>query len=145
MFDGLDSTQILVAIILTAGSMVVGRWAWSKLPKRDMGSSALATVQAARAAVDLMDDVNEARLSQLEERVARLEEIIVEKDAELKKRQEKIRLLEVEIQTLLRWIAALVEQVHQNGGIPITLNEIRYLDGDEPLLDDKGEPNVQVG
>lgn len=111
--------QILATLITVGGTLVLGRWAWSKLPKRDMGSAALTTVQAAEAAVTLMDVVTEARLQQLEERVDRLEE-------ELAAKNEKITALEREIRRLLAWIAALIEQISSLGQEPVTLDEIRF-------------------
>lgn len=122
--ENIEWTQILASAITVSGTLVLGRWAWSKLPKKDMGAAALATVQAAQQAVKLMDTVTDERMDQLEERVTVLENLVVEKEAAIKK-------LEAEIKRLLRWIAALIEQVHQAGGVPVSLEEILYLDEDE--------------
>jgi len=114
-----------------ASTIVVGRWAYTKLPKKDMGAAALVTVQAASAAVELNNQVTDQRLEQLEERVGRLELIIIEKNEKLSKAYAKIELLEKECSLLLRWIAALSEQVTLAGVIPITIDEIQGRDEEE--------------
>jgi hypothetical protein len=127
----IEWSTLIPAAFVFASTIIVGRWAYTKLPKKDMGAAALATVQAAREAVALNDQVTNQRLEQLEERVGRLEEIIVEKDQKLEKSYAKIELLEKECSLLLRWIAALSEQVTLAGKVPISLDEIQGRDKKE--------------
>lgn len=123
--EAIEWGQVIAAAVVVAGTALTGRWAWSKLPKKDMGASALATVQAAQAAVHLMDQVTDERMAQLEQRVTRLEEILEEKEGVIKR-------LEAEIKALLRWIQALIEQVTSLGQEPVTLKDIEWRnDGDE--------------
>lgn len=115
----------LIPAALTAGvAYLAARWAWSKLPKRDVGAAALTSVQAAEAAVNLTLRTTEDRIEALEERVRVLEDLVIEKE-------EKIKHLLAEIKLLERWIAVLLELLNKNGIEPITLDEIRTLDGGE--------------
>ena len=118
--ETLDWNQLIPAILVTGTAIVTGRWVWSKLPKKDMGAAALASVNAARAAVELSEQVHEERLEHLEERVLVLETLLIEKEGIIERQNEKIRSLESEMDLLLRWIAALSEQLTQAGIQPIS-------------------------
>lgn len=113
----LDWSTIIPTIVVVLVGGFTSRWAWSKLPKKDMGSAALASVEAAEAAVALARQVNEDRLEQLEERVALLEQLVIDKEEENTKLLTRIELLE-------RWIAALMEQLAQHGIEPVTMDQI---------------------
>ena len=125
MWEQVEWGQVIVAAIVVGGSLVTGRWAWNKLPKKDIGSTALASVQSAKESIELARIINDERLEQLEARVQRLEVLVEQKE-------EKIRLLEAEIKRLLQWIQALIEQVQSLGQTPVMLDEIvfRHPEGD---------------
>ena len=125
MWEQVEWGQVLAAAIVVGGSLITGRWAWNKLPKKDIGSTALASVQAAGEAIELIKAANDERIEALEARVKRLEELGIEKDR-------KIQKLETEIKALLRWIQALIEQVHSLGQDPIMMDDIAWREpGDE--------------
>lgn len=113
----LDWSTIIPTVLVVLAGGFTSRWAWSKLPKKDMGSAALASVEAAEAAVALSRQVNEDRLEQLEERVRLLEELVIAKETENTELLTRIELLE-------RWIAALMEQLAQHGIEPVTMDQI---------------------
>lgn len=113
----LDWSTIIPTVLVVVAGGFTSRWAWSKLPKKDMGSAALASVEAAEAAVALARQVNEDRLEQLEERVALLEQLVIDKEEENTKLLTRIEILE-------RWIAALMEQLAQHGIEPINMTQI---------------------
>ena len=113
----LDWSTIIPTVLVVVAGGFTSRWAWSKLPKKDMGSAALASVEAAEAAVALSRQVNEDRLEQLEERVRLLEELVIAKETENTELLTRIEMLE-------RWIAALMEQLAQHGIEPINMTQI---------------------
>lgn len=121
--DQIDWNAIIPAAFVALAGLISGRWVWSKLPKKDMGAAALASVNAAKAAVALADQIHEERLAQLEERVSILEQLVIEKDVVIAQQNEKIRELEKEIDLLLRWIASLSEQLTQEGIRPVGRGE----------------------
>jgi TolA-binding protein len=125
--NDLDWTQIMGFSVVAVGGWWSARWAWSKLPKSEQGGpAALAAVQAAAAAVKLHDQVTDERIEQLEERVHRLEQIIVENNKEKERLLRRIADLDSEIDYLLRWVAALMEQLKKAGVIPLRYEEIRH-------------------
>lgn len=113
----LDWSTIIPTVLVVLAGGFTSRWAWSKLPKKDMGSAALASVEAAEAAVALSRQVNEDRLEQLEERVRLLEELVIAKETENTELLTRIEMLE-------RWIAALMEQLAQHGIEPVSMTQI---------------------
>ena len=113
----LDWSTIIPTVLVVVAGGFTSRWAWSKLPKKDMGSAALASVEAAEAAVALSRQVNEDRLEQLEERVRLLEELVIAKETENTELLTRIEMLE-------RWIAALMEQLAQHGIEPVSMTQI---------------------
>jgi len=124
MWSEIDWTTLLPALATVAVGYFTARWAWSKLPKRDVGTAALTTVQAAEAAVNLHMKVNDERIEQLEARVTQLENLVIEKE-------NKITALLGDIKMLERWIAVLLEQLSKHGIEPVTLDEIRAANGGE--------------
>ena len=124
----MDVGTVIGYAITGSVALILGIVGYRAIPKKDTGNVANQTVDAAGKAMDLLEDSYERKIDDLETRVARLEEIILERDAELVKAREKIVRLEREIKDFLRWIAVLSEQVTKNGDVPITLDEIRHLD-----------------
>ena len=127
-FENLDWNQIIPAGLVMVATIWTGRWVWSKLPKKDMGAAALASVNAAKAAVELSDQIHDERVSALEDRVLVLETLVIEKEGIIERQNAKIRALEVEIDLLLRWIAALSEQLTQNGIMPVSRDRAESLE-----------------
>lgn len=117
------------AIPPALAAAAVAWFAWRR-DKPEKGALAVdKSMDAAGKALDMQEDAYERQLAivsveqeHLKARVTRLEEMLIEKE-------EKIVLLEEERSLLLRWIAALSEQITQNGVVPISLEEIKHLDG----------------
>ena len=98
-------------------ALVLGLLAFYRIKPADVGSAALAGTEAAEKAIRIQDGV----IEDLQARVLRLEEIVIEKE-------DRIIMLETEIKNLDRWIAVLLEQMSQAGVIPVTLAEILHKD-----------------
>ena len=127
-----DWTTIIGAVLGAAITLILGLVAYSRIPKKDMGAAALATVQAADKAMDMQAESYTQKIEDLESRVSRLETLLLEKDEKilrLEVQMEKERLdSNAAIQRHMRWINVLVEQIAKMGGIPVTLEEIEHLD-----------------
>lgn len=130
--EGFDWPALFGAALTAAVATGLGILAYVKIPRKDMGASALAIVQAADQAIDMQGDAYKAKVDDLEGRVARLEKVLIEKDNKINaletKMEEERRNFRHEIKQMQRWIEVLAEQVAQAGGIPITLEEIENLD-----------------
>ena len=119
--------QAVGAVLVPVVAGAVGLLTYLRIPKRDVGSAALAAVEAAAKASDMLEESYEQKVDDLADRVKRLEEILVEREDEISKLEQE-RLL------LLQWIAALTEQMEQLAKktgqpvIPITFQEIEDLD-----------------
>lgn len=104
----------------TAGALVtalLGVLAYVLVPKKDIGTLAKSSVEAA----DIANDLLRESIEDLQTDVALLKTALIEKE-------DKIIRLEKEIILLERWIAVLMEQIAQTNVIPITLDEIRQKD-----------------
>lgn len=138
----------VIGVGITAGaSILLGVLAYIKIPKKDMGASALAIVQAADNALELQGESYTAKVDDLEGRVARLEVALLEKDAKIMQLEEQMveerRRFRDEIKQMQRWVEVLAEQVAKAGGIPITLEEIEGLDSlSRRTTDDDGSSSV---
>lgn len=124
----MDWATIFGVGVTAAVTLALGILAYVKIPKKDMGASALAIVQAADNALDIQGESYTMKVDDLEGRVERLEAAMLEKDAkidELEARLESERLrFRTEIRQMQRWVEVLAEQVASLGGEPITISEI---------------------
>ena len=115
--------QIVASAAAILIPTVVGLLVYVRIPKKDMGASALATVQAADKAIFMLEEQYVKRLETLEETVA---DLVNERNG----LYEAKLSLEVEIERLTLWVRVLAEQVTKLGGVPITLER---LEEDETL------------
>lgn len=116
-----ETWQALTGVATVVVAAVVGLAAYRWIPKKDMGASALSTVNAADKAIELLEEAYDRKLADLEERVGTLEQILIEE-------RDKIMELEKERILLLKWISALSEQVRGAGKVPYTMEELKHLD-----------------
>lgn len=131
LLNELEWTPILTTALVVFGAGLTSRWAWNKLPKKDVGTAALATVQAAEKAIELHERVVDDKLEELEKRVAQLEKIVIEKDEQIKLKEEEILKYLEEIKLLRSWCAALMEQLAQAGHTPVSYDEWRRDNGNQ--------------
>jgi predicted RNase H-like nuclease (RuvC/YqgF family) len=119
----------VIGVAITAGvSLALGILAYTNIPKKDMGASALAIVRAADNALDIQGESYALKVDDLEGRVERLEAAMLEKDAKIDELEERLeserKRFRTEIRQMQRWVEVLAEQVASLGGKPITISEI---------------------
>ena len=108
---------IAVAVISAIVAFLGGKAVRDKAPTE--------TVEILANATAVLLEPLTARVNELESRLQRMAE---EHEREVEGLLTTIANLEKENGFLLRWIAALVEQVRQRGGSPIGIEEIRKRD-----------------
>lgn len=125
------SDVVIGAIGTVAGAVIAGLvagLAYFRTPKGDVGALVNQTVTAAEKAGDMLEESYQAKVDDLEERVQKLEELVVAKDTKIIALEAHIDKQDETIKKHIRWVKVLAAQVVEGGGVPIMWEEIANLD-----------------